>query len=263
MTLAPEAACAAVERDFAGVWWLLAEGSRAELHESDGLRWYHTGRDDPYANAVVVTELEGADADAAIDAVLAELRSRGATFTWWHMPGASPPDLGERLAARGLVPDRPWRGMAMAIEQVDEPFSVEGLAINRVTNEAEFDTFLEVFAPILSSSDAFTAFFRDAARGIGFGADAPAVHLLGLLDGAPVATTTVLTAAGAAGIYNVTTREAARGRGIGASMTSAAVALGRQRGMSIATLQASDMGRPVYERLGFGPACDLIPFRPA
>ena len=71
----------------------------------------------------------------------------------------------------------------------------------------------------------------------------------------------LVTAGGAAGIYNVTTVEAARGRGIGAAMTVAAVRHGADLGFDLATLQASTMGRPVYERLGFEFVCDLLPYR--
>ena len=44
-------------------------------------------------------------------------------------------------------------------------------------------------------------------------------------------------------------------------MTVAAARHGASRGHTMATLQASTMGRPVYERLGFEFVCDLRPFR--
>jgi GNAT superfamily N-acetyltransferase len=263
VSLAADAACASVAQDFAAAWWLLAEASGAELHESAELRWYHSGRDDAYCNAVLVTWQEGTDADATIGRTIDELRSRGAPFTWWVMPGDRPTDLADRLGARGLVPDRPWRGMAASTADVAEPPAVAGLEVRRVATQDDLDTFVQVFAPILSSSDAFTRFFADAARATGFAEDAAGVHFVGWLHGEPVATTSLLTAAGSAGIYNVTTREPARGRGIGAAMTATAVAVGRSRGLSVTTLQASDMGRPVYERLGFRASCDLVPFRSA
>lgn len=66
--------CAIVARDFVSAWWLLATAGGHELHDADGLRWYHSGAADWYTNAVVGTRLAAADADAAIDRLLAELR---------------------------------------------------------------------------------------------------------------------------------------------------------------------------------------------
>lgn len=57
--------------------------------------------------------------------------------------------------------------------------------------------------------------------------------------------------AGVAGVYAITVHEAAHRRGFGTAMTWAAVAAGARAGVAAVVLQASDMGRPVYERMGF------------
>ena len=257
-----DVACKTIERDFVSAWWLLATAGGHELHDTDSLRWYHTGADEGYANAVLVTGLADEEADAAIDALLGELRGRRAPFVWWVMPTARPSDLGDRLRSRGLVAADAWPGMAVAASELVEPAPVDGLAIRRVASDADFATYLDIFAPILSPSAAFTELVANAGRALGFAEDAPEIHFVGSLGGDPVATVSLVVAGGAAGIYNVTTVESARGRGIGAAMTAAAVRAGRERGMAVATLQASTMGRPVYERLGFRFVCDLVPYRP-
>lgn len=142
-----------------------------------------------------------------------------------------------------------------------QPPPVPGLAVRRVTTDAELETYVRVFAPILSPSPAFTALLVEASHRIGYEEEAAEVHFVGLLQGEPVSTSSLITAGGAAGIYNVVTVEHARGRGIGAAMTAAAVEAGRRRGMTTAALQASTMGRSVYEALGFRHACDLVPYR--
>ena len=53
------------------------------------------------------------------------------------------------------------------------------------------------------------------------------------------------------GIFCVGTLPHARGQGLGTSVTQAAMRAARQDGVRVAVLQASEMGRPVYERLGF------------
>lgn len=261
MTAADVPLAEAVERDFVAAWWLLAEAGDAERHDEDGLRWYHTGVGDMHLNPVLATHLDEGAADALIDETLAELRRRGSPFVWWAMPSAQPADLAERLAARGLIDDGTWPGMAVAVDDLVEVPPIDRLEIRRVRTAEDFDTYVGVFAPILSPSPAFTDYFVRAARRIGFADDAPEEHFVGLLHGEPVATAALLTAGGAAGIYNVTTVEAARGRGIGAAMTVAAVRHGADQGLALATLQASTLGRPVYERLGFEFVCDLLPYR--
>ena len=214
-----------------------------------------------HLNAVLTTHLEPDRADEVIGEVLVRMRERGAPFIWWVMPSASPSDLANRLQAQGLVDDGRWPGYAIATEALADPPPVAGLEIRRVRGTEAFDAYLGVYAPILSPSPAFTEMFERAARRIGFGEDAPEQHFVGLLDGEPVATVSVVTGGGAAGIYNVTTVEAARGRGIGAAMTVAAARHGAEQGFTLATLQASTMGRSVYERLGFEFVCDLLPYR--
>jgi predicted GNAT family acetyltransferase len=53
------------------------------------------------------------------------------------------------------------------------------------------------------------------------------------------------------GVYSIATVGSARRRGYGAAMTARVVADGMVAGCDVAVLQASEMGRPVYERLGF------------
>jgi len=251
----------AVERDFVAAWWLLAHAADVERVDDGPLRWFHSGLPDMHINAVLTTHLDADSADAVIDETLADLRGRGAPFLWWVMPSAAPADLARRLAARGLVDDGAWPGYAIEVEARADPPAVEGLELRRVRTAEELDAYLGVYVPILSPSPAFTELFVRAAKRIGLGDEAPEEHFVGYVDGDPVATVSLVTAGGAAGIYNVTTVEAARGRGIGAAMTVAAARHGAERGFALATLQASTMGRPVYERLGFEFVCGLHPYR--
>jgi GNAT superfamily N-acetyltransferase len=80
----------------------------------------------------------------------------------------------------------------------------------------------------------------------------PGVTLfVGYARGEPVCTSGLVVTAGVAGIYWVATLERFRGRGYGEAVTWQAVAAGREMGCDVASLQASELGRPVYERMGF------------
>ncbi len=87
------------------------------------------------------------------------------------------------------------------------------------------------------------------------GLELPGVHCyLGEVDGQPVTTGFGVTLGSYVGIFNIATPPAQRGRGYGAAVTARAVADGLAAGAKWAWLQASELGYPVYERLGFHTA---------
>jgi ribosomal protein S18 acetylase RimI-like enzyme len=62
------------------------------------------------------------------------------------------------------------------------------------------------------------------------------------------------------GVYSIATIESARRRGFGAAMTAHVVADGVAAGCDVAVLQASELGRPIYERLGFRTVVDYVAY---
>ena len=79
-----------------------------------------------------------------------------------------------------------------------------------------------------------------------------AAHLyVARLDGRAVASTIAVDNYGDCLISFVATDVAARGRGIATSLISKALLDARERGCDTASLQATKMGQPVYERMGF------------
>jgi len=82
--------------------------------------------------------------------------------------------------------------------------------------------------------------------------DSPGVRfLVGYRDGTPIARSMVEVSGAMAGVTNVYVAPSARGRGFGTAITAAAIIAGRDLGATSARLEASTMGRPVYERMGF------------
>jgi N-acetylglutamate synthase len=75
------------------------------------------------------------------------------------------------------------------------------------------------------------------------------------VDGAPVATSALFMSNRVAGVYNVATLDGYRRRGIGEAITWHAVQQGMKADCQMGALQASEMGRPVYERMGFRVVC--------
>jgi GNAT superfamily N-acetyltransferase len=74
---------------------------------------------------------------------------------------------------------------------------------------------------------------------------------VGYARGAPVASGLGWRTGRTIGVYAIATIPAARRKGYGAAMTARVVTDGLAAGCDVAALQASELGRPIYERLGF------------
>lgn len=89
------------------------------------------------------------------------------------------------------------------------------------------------------------------ARVIGEGEADPAHVYLASEGGRTVAGLITADHDGDCSVWWVATAPEARGRGLASGLMRHALAGGRQRGCDISTLQASKLGRPVYEALGY------------
>jgi GNAT superfamily N-acetyltransferase len=71
------------------------------------------------------------------------------------------------------------------------------------------------------------------------------------LDGVPVATGYGVHSRGTVGVFNITTAPECRGRGYGRLITERVMTDGFDAGATMAYLQSSTSGRPLYESMGF------------
>jgi ribosomal protein S18 acetylase RimI-like enzyme len=255
--------------------------------EERGLLAYRSDVNSPDVNEVARARLagrlgdpgpgavdEGADAiEAAIAETIALFEWR--PFLWWLRPDDTPADLADRLTRHGLVFLDDIPGMAMDLadlaDETEAPPPPE-LDIQPVLDEAALEAFHGV------TTQGFPEDWDDARAidVVGSGMQAIAAEhgyrepngvptrWLGRVDGRAVATARLHAGAGVAGIYTVITVADARRRGYGEAMTRRAMLAGREAGLQISTLQASDAGRGVYERLGFREICRfrLFEWRP-
>jgi ribosomal protein S18 acetylase RimI-like enzyme len=203
-------------------------------------------------NKICRARLAEDEADARIGEALEYFRANGRPFTWWVGPLSRPADLGARLEAQGLRPAERELGMCAAAGELKQPdSSAEGLAIRRVRTLGELRDFAAVNADNWWPPDAaVTAFFESAADML-LREECPMRLFVGYVDGVAAAASELFLSGSTAGVHMVSTRRAFRRRGIGLRMTWAAVEEGLRCGSGLATLQASEEGRGVYERLGF------------
>lgn len=86
---------------------------------------------------------------------------------------------------------------------------------------------------------------------LGDGSLDPATSYVARLDGEAVACVATRHHGGDCSVWEVAAVPAARGRGLVSGLMRRALADGRERGCEVSTLQATKLGQPVYERLGY------------
>jgi GNAT superfamily N-acetyltransferase len=158
------------------------------------------------------------------------------------------------MAELGLAAPEDAATQAMTMHPVsDRPMSAEptpGFEIQRVSDASGLDDHRRAVTEGFGG-DASVA---TAMLGVGL-LDLPecAVYV-GYLEGQPVTAGLGWRTGRTIGVYNIATIPPARRRGYGEAMTARVVADGEAAGCDVAALQASTMGRPIYERMGFRPS---------
>jgi ribosomal protein S18 acetylase RimI-like enzyme len=213
-------------------------------------------------NKICRARLEEGSADARIGEAVAYFRQRGRPFTWWVGPGSRPLDLGARLERAGLVAAERELGMVAGPgDLLAERPAAEGLEIRRVTTPAELREFVAVTAGNWEPPDEQVRVFFEAAAGAVLEEACPMRLYVGYVEGVAAAASELFLSEGVAGIHMVSTGRKFRRRGYGLAMTWTAAGEGFRAGAGLAALQASEMGRGVYERLGFRGCGEFVEYQ--
>jgi len=246
---------AAFELNVVSLFDLFKQWPQAEVHDTPELLWSITDIPFPIFNSALRPRMPSGSVDAVIDSILAEYTSRKVPMMWWVGPSAQPSDLGSILLERGLKYSAS-PGMAVDLAALPESYvPPKDLEIRRVANEGELETYCRIMAGVFGMPEFVGDAFYDFLLNLGF--DSPFINYIGLVDDEIVATSSVCLGGGVAGIYNVATLESARRKGIGAAMTAIPLLEARAVGYRLGTLEASESGYSVYQKLGFQEYCKI------
>lgn len=243
---------ALAERDY-HAWIEAFDGTPGvEIVIRDEIRYRRSEVDHPYLNHAYRARLRPEAVATCIKHVVAVLGRGGRSFTWTVWPSDEPRDLPSRLVEAGFEDLGAGPLMAMALDSWSGPGPTPvALRIRRVEDAADIGAVDRFVASSMGGDAASVAPFAATFRRLILEPEPRVVQLEGRVDGEIVAAAALFTGSGVAGIYGVMTAEAARGRGYGGALTAAAMQEGRRRGMTTAVLLASELGEPVYRRLGF------------
>lgn len=234
----------AADENLATAWAALGRAMGADVIDDGPLTLVASGIPIAFFNGAYVRDTSG-NPDSMIADAIEFFASRDLEWLLWVREGAAP-NLLESGRAAGLhdVGGPP----AMGVTPIPpSPPAPSGLTIEIATTIEQ----LADHAAMLREGFQIPAEVVDRLIRPALLDDPQLAVFVGRVAGEPVSGSLLAISGDTAGVYNVATPAEFRGRGYGAALTWAVVEEGARRGCTNAVLQASQLGYPVYRRMGF------------
>jgi GNAT superfamily N-acetyltransferase len=228
-----------------------------EIRSGGEVSWCITDISFPTCNVAFQARLKPEITEEVVKGFISRGESRKVPLYWYTTRNSLPSNLGEKLIEQGFIYRGDSPGMAVDILRVMENTSIPpGLEVKEVRDLEALKLWCRVTVGGFGMpSYAIPALFKWFSTGTKL--EIPQKFYLGWLNGSPVATSMVRFAEGVAGLYFVAVLPEARRRGIGAAITQKPLAVARDAGYQIGTLLASNMGFPVYLKMGYKEYCKV------
>ena len=202
-----------------------------------------TGAPHPFGNFVI--GLGPDDATGIQEAVTSLTEIAAPSLVMYPHPEVTT-DVATKLTELGFQFVGAMPAMAVDLDQLAETTLADGYACVEVGPELTPEAWIDCLAKGYEIPQRVAELFNPAA------ADPSFRYFGAVKDGRVDSVSTVCLSGGVAGIYCVATRPEARGKGFGAHMTAEPLRLAAKDGYRVGVLQSSEMGYPIYKRLGFG-----------
>lgn len=207
-----------------------------------------TGAAHPFGNFAALRRSDDVEATRESLAALAEV---GAPTAMLFAGGAISAPVRAALEAAGYGDHGDMAAMAVDIDAMAPAPAAPGCSLERIGAGAASAAWGEVFSDGYELPREVGGLFAPDVVGAEMAPDAPLQWFGVVRGGRMVSTSMLFLHDGIAGIYGVSTLPEARRQGLGAFATAGALLRAREVGYRVGALQSSQMGRSVYERLGF------------
>jgi GNAT superfamily N-acetyltransferase len=218
----------------------------------------------PHGGAIAApsdTGLRGADLDALIARQRDHFAALGTRVEWKIYGYDEPADLVERLEAAGFVAEERETVLVGPVDALSgHPADVDGVTIRETADPADFTAIGVLHTEVWGEDWTWLADdLRERAARVG--PDGFRV-LVAEADGRLVSAAWIVLGDGTefAGLWGGSTLEAYRGRGIYRALVARRAAVARAAGYAYLQVDASDMSRPILERLGFVALTTTTPY---
>ncbi len=248
----------ALEANMLAFWKSYGQGPDGELHESSELMRFISGSPFSLFNGIMGARLKTDRVDEAIDETCQACQRHQAPALWWVGPDAQPADLGTHLERHGFENAGVVPGMAVDLGTLLERNALaDGLEVQLVSDASQIRPWAETGWAASGFPSNQAGLFSEIETQMRIDASGLRRRYAGIWKGKLVGTSVLVLNHGVAGIYAVSTLPEARGHGLGTELTLAPLRDARAAGYRVGTLQASEMGYPIYRKLGFTEVCQF------
>jgi len=247
----------AVETNLTALHLFLGQWPELGLHREVDRLWTISERRFSLCNVILDARLGPADPDTQIERALRPYSGTGVNLMWKLGPSTRPTDLGSRLEKRGFLALPNLHGMALDLRALG---FVPRCASELEVREVDGAETLNLWRHAVDRGFGWPSYgAKDIADNLNYfferGRGRPFTAFVAIVDKEPVSSSLVFFEDDIGGIYFVSTVPEFRRRGFGSVITAAALMEARRRGCKTAILHATEMGYPIYRRLGFEEVC--------
>lgn len=182
-------------------------------------------------------------------------------FSWWVGESDLPASLENELKKQGFVFKEKNIGMYAKINDLSLESINSSLEFKRVENISRLQDFSNIITEIGGNPEAFDLIYSKIPPAI-YSGPVPLEIYVAYIGNEPVTSGILVSHANVVGIYYVATIPQQRKQGFGGSMMIHLLRRAKEKGYSIAVLQASGQGKAIYEKLGFKACCSFSEYAP-
>lgn len=242
-------------KNMAAFYAIYGRGEGGSLVSTPSDVCFYSGLPAPIFNGVISINMTCEDVQSTVDDLQAKLNKKGGPAMWWVGPHTTPENIDTLLEQHGLQPAGEAPNMVVDLSELSSiPTTIENFRIekvNKVDNPEGQALWARTTAKGFGVPDSVGTEIAEFEATLHDSYYKAAHHYIGYLDDVPVASSSMILDSGVAGIYAVATAPEARRKGIGTAMTRLPLLEAKEMGYRVGILQASAMGYPVYERVGF------------
>ena len=208
-------------------------------------------RPGPGMSFVLFSRLSAANADERIAEQIDRFAGWDGPFCWDHYSHDQPPDLLERLIARGFEPEEE-PGAVMVLDLAEAPaqlFAAPGASVRRIDRREQLADVIAILEAVWGENFAWI----DERLGENMAVPGYLSVYIADVDGQPASCAWIYFNPHSqfAGLFGGATLPEHRGRGLYTALLAARAREARQRGYRFLTIDASSMSRPIVARRGF------------